>query len=301
MSLRHTLKWSARVLALSAAVVLIVSACRDNGTGDPTPAPEPTKAPPTATAMPQPTSTPTPAPVGPTGTMGATGGAAALPPSTPSAPTATAVPPTATPTPMPPPSTATTAPPTATTAPAEPEPAADRAIGEVEGVTFVVGMGSEATFTVNEKLASLSLPNDAVMRTEALAGEVHFDGRPSVITIDLHQLSSDQARRDRFVRERMFPNDPIATFTLPDAGPLPGEFTSGETASGEITGELEIKGFRAPITFEIEARDDGDVVYILGRTTFTWDQLEIPPPNLSFVQVQDEVHVEILIAARPAA
>ena len=162
-------------------------------------------------------------------------------------------------------------------------------------------MESEATFTVNEKLASLPLPNDAVMRTEALAGEVHFDGRPSVITIDLHQLSSDQARRDRFVRERMFPNNPIATFTLPDAGPLPDEFTSGEPATGQITGELDIDGFQAPITFEIEARDDGDVVYILGRTTFTWDQLNIPPPNLPFVQVKDEVHVEILIAARPAA
>ena len=289
MNSRTTLGWFGRVLALTALLALIAAACGE----DPTPTPAPTEAPPAPTATPQPTSTPTPAPVGPTGTMGATGGAAAMPP----AETATPLP-TST---SAPPSTDTPAPPTATTAPVEPEPAADRAIGEVEGVTFVVGVGSEATFTVNEKLASLPLPNDAVMRTGALAGEVHFDGRPSVITIDLHQLSSDQARRDRYVRERMFPNDPIATFTLPDAGPLPDEFTSGETATGEITGELEIKGFRAPITFEIEARDDGDVVYILGRTTFTWDHLDLPPPNLPFVQVKDEVHVEILIAARPAA
>ena len=278
MNSRTTLGWFGRVVALSAMLVLLVAACGE----DPTPTPAPTEPPP-PTATPQPTAT------------------------TPPDPTATPAPPAATDAPQPtstsapPPPTATTAPPTATTAPAEPEPVADRAIGEVEGVTFVVGMGSEATFTVNEKLASLSLPNDAVMRTGALAGEVHLDGRPSVITIDLHQLSSDQARRDRFVRERMFPNDPIATFTLLDAGPLPDEFTSGETAAGEITGELEIKGFRAPITFEIEARDDGDVVYILGRTIFTWDQLDIPPPNLPFVQVKDEVHVEILIAARPAA
>ena len=294
MKLRTAWNRGARVLALSAALVLIVAACG----ADPTPAPTQ----PAATATPQPTATTAP---GPTGTMGATGGAAAMPPSTPPDPTATSVPPTATDAPeptstsAPPPPTATPEPPAATAAPAE--PAADRDTGEVEGITFVVGMGSEATFTVNEKLASLPLPNDAVMRTDALAGEVHFDGRPSVITIDLHQLGSDQERRDRFVRERMFPNDPIATFTLPDAGPLPDEFTSGETATGEITGELEIKGFQAPIVFEIEARDDGDVVYILGRTTFTWEQLDIPPPNLPFVQVKDEVHVEILIAARPAA
>ena len=277
MNLRTAWNRSARVLALSAGLVLIVAACG----ADPTPTPAPTEAPPPPTATPQPTSTPPPAPT-----------------ATPAPPAATAQP---TSTSAPPPPTATTAPPTATVAPAELEVAADRAIGEVEGITFLVGMGSEATFTVNEKLASLPLPNDAVMRTTALSGEVHFDGRPSVITIDLHKLGSDQERRDRYVRERMFPNDPVATFTLPDAGLLPKEFTDGETATGQVTGQLDIRGFQAPVAFEIEARDDGDVVYILGRTTFTWEDLGLTAPNLSFVQVEDEVHVEILIAARPAA
>ena len=265
MSPRTKLGWSGRVLALSALLALTVAACGE----DPTPTPAPTEAPPAPTATPAPP-----------------------------ADTATAQP---TSTSAPPPPTATPEPPAATAAPAEPEPAVNRAIGEVQGITFVVGMGSEATFTVNEKLASLPLPNDAVMRTDALAGEVHFDGRPSVITIDLHQLGSDQERRDRYVRERMFPNDPIATFTLPAAGPLPQEFTDGETATGQVTGQLDIRGFQAPVTFEIEARDDGDVLYILGRTTFTWEDLGLTAPNLSFVQVEDEVHVEILIAARPAA
>ena len=279
MNLRTVWNRSAGVLALSTVLILIIAAC---GT-DPTSTPAPTEAPPTATATAQPTSTPPPDP-----------SATPAPP----ADTATAQP---TSTSAPPPPTATPEPPAATTAPAEPEVAADRAIGEVEGVTFLVGLGSEATFTVNEKLASLPLPNDAVMRTTALSGEVHFDGRPSVITIDLQKLMSDQARRDRYVRERMFPNDPVVTFTLPDAGLLPKEFTDGETAIGQVTGQLDIRGFQAPVAFEIEARDDGDVVYILGRTTFTWEDLGLTAPNLSFVQVEDKVHVEILIAARPAA
>ena len=268
--------WIGRVLALSALLVLTVAACGDGGDGavDPTPAP-PIDRPPAATATPQPTSTPP------------------LPD-----PTATSAPPAATTTPMPPAATDTPAPPTST----PPKTAAERTIGEVEGVTFLVGMGSEATFTVNGRnWQILPLPNDAVMRTTALSGEVHFDGRPSVITIDLHKLGSDQERRDRYVRERMFPNDPVATFTLPDAGSLPKEFTDGETAIGQVTGQLDIRGFQAPVAFEIEARDDGDVVYILGRTTFTWEDLGLAAPNLSFVQVEDEVHVEILIAARPAA
>ena len=113
---------------------------------------------------------------------------------------------------------APTAAPVDTPTPTQPPPAEP---GSYEGVTYVVGEGSEATFTVEEKLSSLPLPNDAVVRTTALSGEVHFDGRPSVIDIQLHELESDQSRRDRYIRERMFPNDPIATFTLPDSRPLP--------------------------------------------------------------------------------
>ena len=79
-----------------------------------------------------------------------------------------------------------------------------REMGEYEGITFVVSGGSEATFTVEEQLARLPLPNDAVMRTTTLSGEVHLDGRESVIQIDLHSMSSDQEFRDRYVRTRMF-------------------------------------------------------------------------------------------------
>ena len=174
-------------------------------------------------------------------------------------------------------------------------------LGNYEGFTYRVGVGSEATFTVEEKLASLPLPNDAVVRTTALSGEVHFDGRSSVIEIDLHEMESDQPRRDRYIRERMFPNDRIAIFTLPDATPLPTGFSDGEEITTEITGTLEIRGVQAPVTFQLEARDDGDVVHILGRTTFVWSDFEIPVPNVgAFVRVTDEVTVEILLSARPA-
>ena len=99
----------------------------------------------------------------------------------------------------------------------------------------------------------------------------------------------------------MFPNDPIATFTLPDARPLPQGFSDGNEVSIEITGQLEIKGVQAPVIFQVEARDDGDVVYILGRTTFVWSDFGMTAPNVgSFVRVTDEVAVEILISARPS-
>ena len=91
--------------------------------------------------------------------------------------------------------------------------AARRSPGESTGSVKLRGEGSRATFTVTEKLAQLSLPNDAVMRSTALTGEVRLDGRPSRVALDLMKLSSDQDRRDQFVRRLLFQQHPTAVLT----------------------------------------------------------------------------------------
>ena len=170
---------------------------------------------------------------------------------------------------------------------------------DVAGVTFVVGEGSEVTFTVNEQLSRLPLPNDAVVRTDALSGSIHLDGRPSVVEIDLRQLESDQSRRDQYIHNRMFRSDPIATLTFDELPALPQSYTPGELFEGEIIGRLLILGAEHPLTFTVEARIDPDALLVLGRTTFTWDQIKVPRPSVRTVEVQDEVRVEVLIVARP--
>lgn len=185
----------------------------------------------------------------------------------------------------------------AATAEPTPEP---RQTGEVDGITFIVGEGSEATFTVREELTSVPLPFDAVMRTEELSGEVHLDGRESRVSIALQTLSSDQEFRDRWSRTRLFGQHPTGTFILPDSTPLPEGFTDGETVETEVTGTLELLGQTFPVTFEIQARDDGDVIVILGKTTFTWADFNIEKPTArSVVSLDDEVRVNVLISARP--
>ena len=180
------------------------------------------------------------------------------------------------------------------TTPQLPEP------GQVENVVFVVGEGSEATFTVNEKLNWLDLPNDAVMRTSTLSGKVYLDGQNSVVDIDLHSMTSDNDRRDNYVRRRMFPDHRVATFTVANLGELPNPFTVGEVITREVPGQLTIAGITKPITFEVEARLDPEQLFILGRATFTWEELEIPPPNIpGRIQVKDEVRVEVLLSATP--
>jgi len=196
-----------------------------------------------------------------------------------------------------PPPTPTTLPESTPTA----EPAEPAAVPETDsGPGFAIGEGSEATFTVNEKLAWLDLPNDAVMRTTGLSGTIYLDGQPSVIELDLHSMTSDSDRRDGYVRNRMFPDDRTATFTVTSLGDLPDPLPEGEEISREVQGELTIKGVTKPITFQVQARRDPDKLFVLGRTTFTWQELELPPPNIpGRIQVKDEVQVEALLSAVP--
>ena len=189
--------------------------------------------------------------------------------------------------------------PTATAVP-ESTPSGPRQIGDVEGVTFHVGEGSEVTFTVTEQLQSLSLPNDAVVRTTMLSGNVSLDGNESVVEIDLLQLGSDSTYRDRYIRERMFASTPTGVFTVQNLNELPDGFADGDTVSAKVDGNLTIGAVTTPLTFDVEARDDGDVVFIHGTTTFTWDQLQITKPTArSVVSLEDEVRVQVLLAVRP--
>ncbi len=169
---------------------------------------------------------------------------------------------------------------------------------QLEGVSFTVGEGSEATFSVTEQLAVLPLPNEAVVRTSGLGGAIHLDGRPTVITIDLRALASDQSRRDRYIRNTMFPDHETATLTVEGIGALPERY-DGEVLEREVTGLLSIRGVEAAVPLALETRLDGDMLFVLGRGTFTWQQLEIEPPSsAAAVSVEDEVRVEVLLAAR---
>lgn len=170
----------------------------------------------------------------------------------------------------------------------------------VDSLQYLVTEGSEITFTVREKLSRLPLPSDAIVRTESVSGGLNFDGQPSKVTVDLLSLSSDQSFRDRYMHDRMFRDFPAAVFTVNDLTDLPPEFFNGEIFTRQVTGILNVNGIDVPLTFDLEVRNDGDVLNVLGRTEFTWDQLQIRVPNIqNIVSVEDEVSVQLLLVAKP--
>ena len=171
---------------------------------------------------------------------------------------------------------------------------------DVKDVTFVVGEGSQATFTVTEQFAGLPLPNDAVMHSTALTGDIRLDGRPSRMVLDLLRLTSDQPRRDNFMRQ-MFRARPSAVLTVSALAALPDRYEAGQTVRQTVRGTLAINGVERPIAFDVEARLDGTVLHLLGKTSFVWKDFDIVPPSTPTVQVQDRVAVEVLLAGRPEA
>ena len=244
----------------------------------------------------------------------------ALPPP-PSAPAATAAAPTSAPTsttaPTPAPTSAATPPataapttaarPAATSTPVpvesrpEPTPAAVSAQPDGEAQSFIIGEGSEITFTVEEELGRAPIRFDAVISSTGLSGTANLDGQSSVVTLDLHSLSSDQQYRDRYIQSRMFPDTPEAIVTVDQLPGLPRSFFDGETTTGQLDGSLQIGDTVTPLVFDVEARHDGDVINVLGRTTFTWEQLGLAKPTArSVVYLADEVRVQVLLVGRAA-
>ena len=291
------MKWSpviAVIMALAVGFGLITQG--DAGSGDlALPPPPPTAAAPTAPAPTESASAATATPSAPSGVSSPTPTAAPPPAATETAPAT--VPPAATPT------QTAARPATATPAPAvpTPEPAPTDAAPEAEesGQSFVIGEGSEITFTVEEELGRSPVRFDAVISGAELSGTANLDGSPSVVTLDLHSLSSDQEWRDRYIRNRMFPDTPEAIVTVEKLPDLSQSFFDGETTTGELAGSLQIGDTVTPLVFEVEARHDGDTINVLGRTTFTWEELGLPKPTArSVVYLADEVRVQVLLIAR---
>ncbi len=182
-----------------------------------------------------------------------------------------------------------------------------RSAGKFENITFsVVSEGensSRAIFRVEEVLDFNPNTITAELETDSLSGEVHFDGRPSVIQLDIHQLRSDQDFRDRFVRSRLFPDNREAVLTFDSLLPLPNGFGEGETVDTEIEGTLKVKNTERTVKFSITARDDGDSIFVLGKATFTWEDVGLTRENVEaggpVVSVSDEVTTEILLRLVP--
>ena len=137
-------------------------------------------------------------------------------------------------------------------------------IGSEFAQVFTVGPGSKGLFKVDETLRGADVV--VSLETETLSGVVDFSSDSASVEIDLHTLMSDQSRRDRYVRERMFPNQPVATVHFSDLGDVPAPFLdSGAEHKTKLIGTVNVNGTDADLEFDITARlDNGTDLVVLG-------------------------------------
>ncbi len=191
--------------------------------------------------------------------------------------------------------------PAATTAPeptSAPEPTTAPQRATESGRKFDVVSGSQGLFKVDETLRGLDIV--VALETSELTGNIDLEAGTAVLELDLHSLKSDQPRRDRYVREQLFPSQPITTVEFVTLGDIPDSFFgTGEEFMTTLPATVNVNGVSAELKFEITARLDSDEdLVVLGVTEFTWADFGMTAPVSGFFSVADEVRAELLLQAK---
>ena len=163
--------------------------------------------------------------------------------------------------------------------------------------------GSSASYSVNEQLAGIGFPNDAI-GTTSLAGTfvIAADGSipagSSKLTADLSKLKSDQDQRDGYVKNRTLETDkfPLAEFVPTKISGIPTMIPFQGQTGLQITGNLTIHGVTKEVTLQGYATFNRDGT-IAGRakTDFTFATFGLTKPSLArLMSVGDKISLDLV-------
>lgn len=171
----------------------------------------------------------------------------------------------------------------------------------------IVSEESAVRYKAQEELQGTGA-NEAVGETNAFVGNIYFDeaGLPlqcSRWDADLRTLTSDESRRDNFLRQNTLETDtyPQATFILTSVEGLDQPLGTEEVTFTMI-GDLTIHGVTKVVSWTATAKLDGDTLTGTAATTFDMEDFNITPPKVGPVLSIDEtVVLEADITAKSAA
>jgi polyisoprenoid-binding protein YceI len=161
--------------------------------------------------------------------------------------------------------------------------------------------GTEVRYRVRERLAGHDLDNDAIGKTRAVSGQIALAADGSVvpeeskITIDVTGLTSDQSRRDNYVRRRLLVTDsnPTVVFQPTAIAGGPTTIPTSGTGTFTITGNLTVKGVTKPTTWTVNARYFPEAVGGSASTAFTFADFSIDQPRVPILlSVADTIRLE---------
>ncbi len=227
------------------------------------------------------------------------------------APTAPPAAATAAPTPQPTPTAEPTPAPVAVpteapTAEPAPDPTQAPASPSGGGVTVSLTEASAARYLIGEQLARFTTPIVAIGETPDVGGSVVFDAdgkadpSQSVVTVGLAGLTSDESRRDDYVRGRVFnvSQFPNAELVVTDVADMPWPLPESGEVSFLLIGDFTVRDTTVLTKWEVTAEISGGTATGQAKTLLTFDQLGIPKPSFAFIiSVDDEIRLELDISA----
>jgi polyisoprenoid-binding protein YceI len=153
-------------------------------------------------------------------------------------------------------------------------------------------------YRVNEQLAFLNGPNQAVGRTRAVTGTMKVAG-DTVETVrieaDLTQLTSDEDRRDNAIRQRGLESERFPTATLELAEPIQLGSTParGEEVRGTGKGRLTVHGVTRAVELPVTGRWSGSTIQVVGQLPLKMSDYQIQAPRFGpVVSIEDSAAVD---------
>lgn len=175
------------------------------------------------------------------------------------------------------------------------------------GIVLTVGAGSKAVVRVREQLVTLVSPSDAVLSADRVSGRVAMrrDGTfiaGSRITVILDDLRSDNAQRDRFIKQETLRTrtNPLAEFVPARATGLSLPLRADGEVAFKLTGAMTINGVTRDVAFDVTAARVGREIVVTAKNPQPWKfadfGLEIPRV-LSVLSIVDEIRLEVQLVA----
>ena len=166
----------------------------------------------------------------------------------------------------------------------------------------IVPESSEARYRVTEQLVNVSLPNDAIGRTQEINGALVLNADGTIVPeqsrfeVDLSTLQSDESRRDNFLRQNTLGTGefPLAVFVPTQATGIPAELPESGEVSFQLTGDLTIRDVTREVVWDVTGKLEGDVLTGQAATSFTFEDFNLTQPRVSMVlSVEDTIRLEM--------
>jgi polyisoprenoid-binding protein YceI len=141
---------------------------------------------------------------------------------------------------------------------------------------------------------------EAVGRTHDVTGTLTIAGTTvtgSDFTADMTTVKSDRSQRDGQFQGRIMDTAqfPTATFQFSQPIQLGTVPADGVTITKNATGKLTLHGTTRDVTFDVNARRDGDKISVQGSIPIKFADYGIPNPSNPVVSTRDHGTLEFLL------